>query len=110
MMAVAVGWQVYELSGDPLDLGLIGLAEFLPLLLLALPIIASMISAFRLDEASRRCSSWKIITLNISDMTTTEREARYRLIPQAFMTVSSEFRDSRPNVTSTLRSAAIGIT
>jgi MFS family permease len=37
MMAVAVGWQVYEISGDPLDLGLIGLAEFLPLLLLALP-------------------------------------------------------------------------
>jgi MFS family permease len=37
MAAVAIGWQVYELSGDPLDLGLIGLAEFLPLLLLALP-------------------------------------------------------------------------
>jgi MFS family permease len=37
MLAVAVGWQVYEISGDPLDLGLIGLAEFLPLLLLALP-------------------------------------------------------------------------
>lgn len=37
MMAVAIGWQVYELTGDPLDLGLIGLAEFLPLLLLALP-------------------------------------------------------------------------
>lgn len=32
MMAVAIGWQVYELTGDPLDLGLIGLAEFLPLL------------------------------------------------------------------------------
>jgi hypothetical protein len=37
MTAVAIGWQVYELSGDPLDLGLVGLAEFLPLLLLALP-------------------------------------------------------------------------
>jgi MFS family permease len=37
MSQVAVGWQVYELSGDPLDLGLIGLAEFLPLPLLALP-------------------------------------------------------------------------
>ena len=37
MMAVAIGWQVYDLTGDPLDLGLIGLAEFLPLLLLALP-------------------------------------------------------------------------
>ena len=37
MMTVAVGWQVYDLTGDPLDLGLIGLLEFLPLLLLALP-------------------------------------------------------------------------
>jgi predicted MFS family arabinose efflux permease len=37
MVAVAVGWQVYNINRDPLDLGLIGLAEFLPLPLLALP-------------------------------------------------------------------------
>ncbi len=37
MAMVAIGWQVYAISGDPLDLGLIGLAEFLPLLVLALP-------------------------------------------------------------------------
>jgi MFS family permease len=37
MMAVAIGWQVYEIHENPLDLGLIGLAEFLPLPLLALP-------------------------------------------------------------------------
>ena len=37
MATVAIGWQVYERSGNPLDLGLVGLAEFLPLLLLALP-------------------------------------------------------------------------
>jgi MFS family permease len=37
MATVAIGWQVYSISGDPLDLGLIGLAEFLPLLLFALP-------------------------------------------------------------------------
>jgi MFS family permease len=37
MAAVAIGWQVYQISKDPLDLGLIGLAEFIPLLLLALP-------------------------------------------------------------------------
>lgn len=37
MRAVAIGWQVYDITGDPLDLGLIGLFEFLPLLLLALP-------------------------------------------------------------------------
>jgi MFS family permease len=37
MTAVAVGWQVYAIDNDPFDLGLIGLAEFLPLLLFALP-------------------------------------------------------------------------
>ncbi len=37
MVAVAIGWQVYEISGSALDLGLIGLAEFIPLPLLALP-------------------------------------------------------------------------
>jgi MFS family permease len=37
MIAVAVGWQVYAIHEDPLDLGLIGLAEFIPLPLLALP-------------------------------------------------------------------------
>ena len=30
MQAVAVGWQVYALTGRALDLGLIGLAQFLP--------------------------------------------------------------------------------
>jgi MFS family permease len=37
MVAVAVGWQVYAIHRNPLDLGLIGLAEFVPLPLLALP-------------------------------------------------------------------------
>jgi MFS family permease len=37
MIAVAVGWQVFAIRKDPLDLGLIGLAEFVPLLVLALP-------------------------------------------------------------------------
>src|SRR5208282_3154954 len=34
MQAVAVGWQVYEITKRPLDLGLIGLAQFLPGILL----------------------------------------------------------------------------
>ena len=37
MAVVAIGWQVYSVRENPLDLGLVGLAEFLPLLLLALP-------------------------------------------------------------------------
>jgi MFS family permease len=37
MIVVAIGWQVYSIHRDPLDLGLVGLAEFLPLPILALP-------------------------------------------------------------------------
>jgi MFS family permease len=37
MQTVAVGWQVYEITRDPLDLGLIGLSQFLPFVLLVLP-------------------------------------------------------------------------
>jgi len=37
MATVAIGWQVYSVRENPLDLGLIGLAEFLPLLIFALP-------------------------------------------------------------------------
>jgi MFS family permease len=34
MQAVAVGWQVYEITKRPLDLGWVGLAQFLPAILL----------------------------------------------------------------------------
>ena len=37
MQTVAVGWQVYEATHDPLDLGLIGLSQFLPFIVLILP-------------------------------------------------------------------------
>jgi MFS family permease len=37
MIAVAVGWQVYTIHRNPLDLGLVGLAQFVPLPILALP-------------------------------------------------------------------------
>ncbi|MGY6268054.1 MFS transporter [Achromobacter denitrificans] len=36
IVSVAVGWQIYELSGSALDLGLIGLAQFLPMAALTL--------------------------------------------------------------------------
>jgi MFS family permease len=37
MQTVAVGWQVYAITNNPLDLGLIGLSQFLPFVLLVLP-------------------------------------------------------------------------
>jgi len=48
IVAVGVGWQVYALHRNPFDLGLVGLAEFVPLPLLALP--AGQLS----DRFSRR--------------------------------------------------------
>lgn len=36
MLTVAVGWTLYVRTGNPLDLGLVGLARFLPVLLLFL--------------------------------------------------------------------------
>jgi MFS family permease len=48
MLNVAVGWQVYQLTRDPLHLGLIGLAQFLPFFALVLP--AGQVA----DRADRR--------------------------------------------------------
>ncbi len=36
MLAVAVGWQIYELTGSAMYLGLVGLAQFMPMFLLTL--------------------------------------------------------------------------
>lgn len=36
IVSVAVGWQMYDLTRDPLDLGLVGIVQFLPALLLVL--------------------------------------------------------------------------
>lgn len=37
MQTVAVGWQIYDITHDPLDLGLVGLSQFLPFVVLILP-------------------------------------------------------------------------
>jgi len=36
MLGVAVGWQLYSLTGSALDLGLVGLVQFVPMVLLTL--------------------------------------------------------------------------
>ena len=37
MLMVAIGWQMYDLTGSAWDLGLVGLYQFIPALLLTLP-------------------------------------------------------------------------
>src|SRR5450755_4153211 len=53
MQSVAVGWQMYEITRRPLDLGLIGLAQFLPGMLLFL------VSGHVADRFDRR----RVVTL-----------------------------------------------
>ena len=53
MQAVAIGWQVYEITKRPLDLGFVGLAQFLPGILLFL------VSGHAADRYDRR----KVLTL-----------------------------------------------
>jgi MFS family permease len=48
MQSVAVGWQIYETTRRPLDLGLVGLAQFLPAILLFL------LSGHVVDRFNRR--------------------------------------------------------
>jgi MFS family permease len=51
LQAVVVGWQVYGLTHDPLSLGLIGLAEALPFIAVALP------AGYLADRQDRRTIS-----------------------------------------------------
>lgn len=37
MQTVAIGWQVYSITGRALDLGLVGLAQFLPFMVFSIP-------------------------------------------------------------------------
>jgi MFS family permease len=60
MLAVAIGWQVYSIHRNPLDLGLVGLMEFVPLPLLALP--AGQLA----DRLPRRAVTAAAFTLNIA--------------------------------------------
>src|SRR3984893_3205933 len=48
MQSVAVGWQVYEITKRQLDLGLVGLAQFLP------GIVLFLISGHVADRYNRR--------------------------------------------------------
>jgi MFS family permease len=55
VQSVAIGWQVYSRTGNPLDLGWVGLSQFLPLALLSLwaGSVADRVDRKRMLVASR---------------------------------------------------------
>ena len=57
MQSVAVGWQVFQITHRPLDLGYVGLVQFLPGVLLSIP------AGHAADRFDRRAV---LLTCNIS--------------------------------------------
>src|SRR5437762_11922272 len=74
MVTVAVGYQVYQLTRQPLDLGLIGLSQFLPFVVLILPagqaadrldrrrIVAACYATLALSAVALTCFSVPCVT------------------------------------------------
>jgi MFS family permease len=60
MQAVAVGWQLYDLTNDPLDLGLVGLMQFFPVVLFAL-VIGQTVDHFDRRAVAALCQVVKAI-------------------------------------------------
>ncbi len=48
IMSVSVGWQVYDITRDPLDLGLVGLVQFMP------PLMLVLVTGLIADKFNRR--------------------------------------------------------
>jgi MFS family permease len=63
MFAVAVGWQVYALTKDPLALGIVGLSEFLPFVCLVL------VGGYVADHVDRRRVLLLMWTLDMLGLT-----------------------------------------
>jgi MFS family permease len=60
MQTVAIGWQIYDLTGNPLDLGLVGLVQFVPLVLLAV-LVGQIIDRCERRAIARVCQVVKAI-------------------------------------------------
>ena len=48
LITVTVGWQIYEMTSDPIDLGLVGLSQVVPIFVLFL------VSGLAADRLNRR--------------------------------------------------------
>ena len=60
MQAVAIGWQIYDMTGNPLDLGLVGLVQFFPLVLLAV-VVGQIIDRYDRRAIARTCQIVKAL-------------------------------------------------
>src|SRR5580698_4398159 len=62
MASVAVGWQMYELTHSTFALGMVGLVQFLPMLLLAL-LVGHIADRFNRKTIISICQALESVTL-----------------------------------------------
>src|SRR5215510_1254488 len=60
MQGVAVGWQIYDLTHNPLDLGLVGLVQFFPLIAMSV-IAGQMLDLFDPRLVAAICQAGKAL-------------------------------------------------
>ena len=60
MQGVAVGWQLYEMTGNPIDLGIVGFIQFLPLVVLNL-IVGQVTDRYDRRAIIRWCQVVKVL-------------------------------------------------
>jgi MFS family permease len=60
MQGVAVGWQLYEMTGNPIDLGIVGFIQFLPLVVLNL-VVGHVTDRYDRRVIMRRCQVVKVV-------------------------------------------------
>ena len=54
MLWVAIGWQVYDMTGNALDLGLVGLMQFLPVVAMAV-VVGQTVDRYDRRVIARTC-------------------------------------------------------
>ena len=59
MQGVAVGWQLYEMTGNPIDLGIVGFIQFLPLVVLNL-VVGQVTDRYDRRVILRNCQIVKV--------------------------------------------------
>ncbi len=62
MQGVAVGWQLYDMTGNPIDLGIVGLLQFLPVLVLNL-VVGQVTDRYDRRAILRLCQIVKVLML-----------------------------------------------
>ena len=60
IMSVSVGWQIYDITRNPLDLGFVGLAQFMP------PLALVLVTGLAADKFNRRLIMALCLTLEIA--------------------------------------------